>query len=75
MTEQTRQSGDAHWTRRTPEKIKCGPDAAGAKLSEAQIDDLCDWWQTGMRNKSWLARKFGVTRITVWRHLRARGLI
>lgn len=71
----THPSGDAHWTRRTPERIPRGAAAPGAKLNEAQIDELCDLWRAGTHNKTWLGRRFGVTRITVWRHLRARGLI
>lgn len=68
-------SGDAHWTRRTPEKIKRGTAAQGAKLRDDDIDLICAFWCSGMRNKSAIARRFGVTRVTVWRHLRAHGLI
>lgn len=71
----THPSGADHWTRRTPEKIARGPDASGAKLRDDDIDLICAFWRNGMRNKSDIGRRFGVTRITVWRHLKARGLI
>lgn len=68
-------SGDEHWTRRAPERIPRGVTAPGAKLSAFEIDELCAAFASGSRNRSWLARKYGVSRITVWRHLKARGLL
>lgn len=71
----TRQTGDQHWTRRTPEAVPRGPAAAGAKLSEAQIEALCGDWLAGQPKKAVLARRYGVSRVTVWRHLKERGLV
>lgn len=69
-----RQSGDEHWTRRQPERVARGPDAAGAKLSAAQIGALCADWSAGQPKKTVLARRYGVSRVTVWRVLKERGL-
>lgn len=68
-------SGSHHWTRRKPELIKRGPDAPGAKLSAAEIEALCAHYAVYRPRKTWLARRYGVSRITVWRHLRAAGLV
>lgn len=67
-------SGDRHWTRRAPERLKRGADSHAAKLSEYDIDTICTIYSTYCTNKSWLARRFGVSRITIWRHLKDRGL-
>lgn len=71
----TRQTGDDHYSRRTPEKIRRGPDAPGAKLRADDIEAMCAEWVRGSMDKAWLGRKYGVSRITVWRHLKARGLV
>lgn len=62
-------SGDRHWTRLHPEYRQ-----PWAKLHPEQIDDLCRRFQDG-ESQSALARQFRVGRTTVWRYLRARGLI
>ncbi len=67
-------SGPHHWTRRTPELIRRGVDAPGAKLSAAQIAAMCEHFRVYRPTKSWLARRYGVSRITVWRHLKVAGL-
>lgn len=66
-------SGAEHYSKRTPEKVRRGVDAPGAKLSAAQIEKLCADYDSGA-NKSELARIYGVSRITVWRHIKARGI-
>lgn len=68
-------AGDLHWTRRNPELIRRGAESHAAKLSVADIEDLCARFRAGCHNRSWLARKFGVSRITVWRHLKQAGLV
>jgi predicted DNA-binding protein (UPF0251 family) len=72
MKEPTRQSGALHYSRRTPERVLRGPDAPGAKLSADDIDGMCALYQCGA-NQTWLARKYGVSRMTVWRHVRERN--
>lgn len=59
--------GDDHWRRRMPEKIARGPDAAGAKLSHAQVADLLHAHRDGATPAE-LMRQFNVSRTTVWRH-------
>lgn len=65
-----RQSGEQHYSKRTPEKVKRGPDAPGAKLSQAQIAEMCDAAAAGIE-KTVLAEIYGVSRYTVWRHVKA----
>jgi transcriptional regulator of acetoin/glycerol metabolism len=72
MTARPHPSGADHWTRRTPERIKRGTQAPGAKLSAFEIEELCAAYASGATNKSALARQYGVSRITIWRHLKAR---
>lgn len=72
--EPIRQSGDQHWTRREPDRILCGTRAPGAKLSTFEIEELCSAYDLGTMNKSELARFYGVARITIWRHLKARSV-
>lgn len=69
MSEPTRQRGDQHWTRRAPERILRGPAAPGAKLSPDGIERTTREFENGA-NQTWLARKYGVSRYTVWRHVR-----
>lgn len=71
----THPSGENHWTRRMPERVVRGTAAAGAKLRDEDIDLICAFWRNGWHNKSAIGWHFGVSRITVWRHLKARGLI
>ena len=65
-------SGDQHWTHTKPERIVRGPDAPGAKLSPAQIAALYADLDEMDANKTHLAIKYGVSRLTIWRHDRAR---
>ncbi len=65
-------AGDRHWTRRTPERIKRGTDSHAAKLSAAAIDRMRQEFEGGA-SQTWLARKYGVSRYTIWRHLRKSG--
>jgi DNA invertase Pin-like site-specific DNA recombinase len=67
----TRQSGDQHYSKRTPHKVKRGVDAPGAKLSEFEIAEIRAAFDSGA-TKTDLARAYGVSRITIWRHLKAR---
>lgn len=64
-------AGSAHWTRRKPELIKRGVDSHAAKLSADDIALLCSFADDGCL-PSEIASHFGVTRVTVWRHLKAR---
>lgn len=57
-----------------PARVARGPDARGAKLSRAQLHDLADAWQAGERNQTALGRRFGVTRKTIGRQLKAMGV-
>lgn len=68
-------SGDLHWTRAQPERIRRGPDHHAAKLSAEQIEAMCEYCRRFGVNQTWLARQLGVSRQTVWRHLKAAGLI
>lgn len=65
-----RQSGDQHYSKRTPEKVRRGPDAPGAKLSQAQIAEMCAERAAGAE-PAVLAEKYGISRITVWRQCKA----
>jgi transcriptional regulator of acetoin/glycerol metabolism len=71
----TRQSGDDHWTRRTPDRVARGSSAPGAKLTPEQIAALCQEFAANHGAQTRMARKYGVSRVTVWRHLKAAGLI
>ena len=68
-------SGDQHWTRRTPGRIKRGAESHAAKLSEQAIAALCSEFSVNRPRKTWLARKYSVSRATVWRHLKQAGLV
>jgi DNA invertase Pin-like site-specific DNA recombinase len=62
-------AGDRHWTRQ--HGVVRQP---WAKLSDAQIDELCAYYTQGAF-QTWLARKYHIGRTTVWRYLKARNLI
>lgn len=64
-----RPSGDQHWTRAHPEYRR-----PWAKLHPEQLDALIARFQQG-ESQSELARVYRVGRTTVWRYLKARGLI
>jgi len=64
-------SGDQHYSKRTPEKVKRGPDAPGAKLSAADITRLYTYADGGWLPHE-LASHFDVSRQTIWRYLKAR---
>lgn len=66
-------SGDRHYSRRHPEWVRRGPDAPGAKLSTEQIAEIYALHDEGA-NMPELARAYGVSRITIWRHIKARGI-
>lgn len=55
---------------RQPERVQRGADASGAKLSTEEIAAMCAAHARGA-SKTWLAKKYGVSRITVWRHVKA----
>jgi predicted DNA binding protein len=63
-------AGARHWTRVKPDRILRGANAPGAKLTEEQIRAICVAFEAGEMNKSELARFHGVSRITIWRHIR-----
>lgn len=66
-------AGAHHWTCRKPELIRRGTESHAAKL---RLEDIALLYQ--FADMGWLpseiASHFGVTRITVWRHLKARSL-
>lgn len=66
-------SGPNHWTRRRPELIRRGTESHAAKLTREQIKDI-GWLFENGASQTWLARKYGVSRYTIWRHLKALGL-
>lgn len=66
-------SGSNHWTRRKPELIKRGTESHAAKLSKQDIALLYRFADAGWL-PSEIASHFSVTRVTVWRHLKARAL-
>lgn len=62
-------SGDRHWTRAQPERVRRGTDSHAAKLTLAQIRTVKLLHDNGV-SKSEIARIIGVARVTIWRHLR-----
>ena len=62
-------SGDRHWTRRNPDRIRRGTASHAAKLSQAQIEAAQVLHENGY-TKTEIARILGVARVTIWRHLR-----
>jgi len=68
----TRPSGADHWSKREPDRVLRGSDAPGAKLSPEEITAMCAAFNRGAR-PGWLAKKYGVSRITVWRHVKAKA--
>jgi hypothetical protein len=61
------QRGDQHYSKRTPQKVRRGVDAPGAKLSavdRATIRHMCD---APFANHTRIGRLFGVSRQTIWR--------
>jgi transcriptional regulator of acetoin/glycerol metabolism len=65
-------AGDRHWTRRKPDRIKRGAESHAAKLSVTDIVLIYQFADAGWQ-PSEIASHFGITRITVWRHLKARS--
>jgi hypothetical protein len=66
-----RQSGDMHWTRRCPERVRRGTAGNSAKLSDADVAELRRLAREFGSSRAWLASYFGVSRVTIWRYLRA----
>jgi hypothetical protein len=62
-------SGDDHWTRQPG--VKREP---WGKLKPTQIDALCARYQAGETPTN-LSAFYGIARPTVYRYLRARGLL
>ena len=58
-----------------PHRVRRGTQGNGAKLTEDQIEEICALFSQAGSGRTWLARSFGVSRVTIWRHLKARGLI
>lgn len=69
MKQPTRQSGAAHYSQRTPERVRRGVDAPGAKLGRGDIAAIRAAYETGVP-AAVLAEEYGVSRITIWRHTR-----
>jgi DNA invertase Pin-like site-specific DNA recombinase len=65
----TRPSGDAHWTRARPELLP-----SWKKLKPDQRAELTRRFLAG-ESESALARDYRIGRTTVWRYLRAQGLV
>lgn len=70
MTTPYHPSGDAHYTRRDPAKIRRGVDAPGAKLTPEDIAQIAAWHALGRRT-GWIAKQLKVSRMTVWRQRKA----
>lgn len=68
-------SGDKHWTRRMPERVRRGATHPSAKLTPQQIEEVCALFAQFNVARTEIARHFGVSRITIWRHLKAAGLL
>ncbi len=66
-------AGRFHWTRCKPELIRRGTDSHAAKLTPDDIALLYSFADAGWLPGE-LASHFGVSRVTVWRHLRSRSL-
>lgn len=60
-----------HWTKLRPDRIRRGTAASGAKLSSDQIEEIVYLHTQCGSPQTWLARQYGVSRITVWRHIKA----
>lgn len=69
-----RQTGDQHWTRRQPDRVRRGTQGNSAKLTDEQVAALCAYYRGGAQ-QTWLAQKFGISRVTVWRYLKAAGVL
>lgn len=63
----TRQRGDKHWKRRTPERIQRGEDCPAAKLTNAQVSEIRQVWEDSnpKPKQAHLARKYRVSRATI----------
>jgi hypothetical protein len=60
-----RQRGDEHWTRRQPEKVRKGEEAAQAKMTEADVAELRLQAARGVPYRK-LAAQYGVSPRTAW---------
>lgn len=69
MKQPTRQSGAAHYSQRTPERVRRGVDAPGAKLGRGDIAAIRAAYETGVP-PAVIADEWGVSRQTIWRHTR-----
>lgn len=58
-------SGDAHWTRRHPERLPRGERHPQSKLSDSQRGEVITLWDTGEYSVQDLASRFGVHRDTI----------
>lgn len=66
-----RQSGDSHWTRQYPERVRRGAAGNGARLTDEQIEEIIYLHTQCGSPQTWLAQRYGVSRVTVWRHIKA----
>ncbi len=68
MTTIKHPSGDRHWARRRPDLVLRGSAAPGAKLTESQRETIRAFVAANPdANFCWLARHYGVSRMTIWR--------
>ena len=70
-----RKHGNDHWTRRHPERVARGATHPSAKLTSAQIAEMCDRYRRYHPHQAGMARHYSVSRMTIWRKLKAAGLI
>jgi predicted DNA-binding protein (UPF0251 family) len=59
--------GDQHYARRTPERVRRGSAANGAKLNDDERAAIRQMADVPGANQTRIGRVFGVSRQTVWR--------
>lgn len=70
-----RQSGDMHWTRQHPERVARGTGHPSSRTTEEKRAEICRYYALHRPRQTWLARKFGIGRTTLWRYLKEAGLV
>lgn len=66
------QSDATHWMRRKPELIRRGTQANGAKVTADHLVEIAEMDDQGCL-PSEIAAHIGVSRVTIWRQLKAMG--
>lgn len=63
-----------HWTQLYPDRVKRGTEASGAKLTPEEIEEIVYLYTSCGSPQTYLARRYKVSRATVWRHIKtSRG--